>query len=568
MAAKDEVAARGWAVVRGVSSAAVAGAALVSGCAQMATPTSRCENLNGRTIAAEAIGLPTKGGRVLSSELLAPVKSAALNAPERCHVKGAIAPIDPAAPEIAFELNLPTSWNGNAMMIGGGGFDGVIPDVTGPMLAQPSDGGILSPLQRGYAVFGSDSGHQAAPGAAPIPAVDAAFAVNDEALANYAGDALKKTHDASVWLIASTYGHAPKRMYFAGGSNGGREGLLVAERWPEDFDGVIVAFPFWNAGTTTLTFGAVMNTFAKPGAYMGVAEQTLLYDAVMASCDKLDGVEDGLVSNIKACRFDPDNLRCGKDGAERQTCLSALQIEALRKYDGVAAFDYRTPGREKSYPGFPVLQGADLRGPQQLGVKPPSHPAVDEMPVIAHFWDQFARFAITRDAGFNALALDPEQPGALASRINQVVDMLDLPSPGFERFRKRGGKLIIYHGLADPIVSPRSTQDYWKRLVDVQGSDGVREFARFYVVPGYGHGPAGHNAFVPVWDSLSSLEGWVERGLAPGSATITDGTVTGQGRTRPLCEFGSWPRYLGGGSVNDATSFVCVAEGVEAVLPD
>src|SRR5690606_21736501 len=107
------------------------------------------------------------------------------------------------------------------------------------------------------------------------------------------------------------------------------------------------------------------------------------------------------------------------------------------------------------------------------------------------------------------------------------------------RFRKRGGRLIVYHGLADPIVSPRSTEDYWKRLVESEGSDAVTEFARFYVVPGYGHGPAGHNTFVPVWDVLSSLEGWIERGAAPGDIMMTDGTVAGQGRTRPLCEFGS-----------------------------
>lgn len=559
MAMKVDVVTKRGALARGVLAAVVAGVGLLSGCVQTAPPASRCEDLTGTAIAAETIGLPTRGGRVLSSEWLGPVTSATLNAPEHCHVEGTIAPVDPTAPEIVFELNLPAIWNGSALMLGGGGFDGVVPDVTGPMLAQPADG-IPSPLQRGYAVFGSDSGHQAAPGAAPIPAVDAAFALNDEALANYAGDALKKTRDASISLIAAMYGQTPTHTYFAGGSNGGREGLLVAERWPQDFDGVIVAFPFWNAGTTTLTFGAVMNAFAKPGAYLDAAGQTLLYEAVIDSCDELDGVADGLVSNIKACQFDPDSLRCGRDGATSRACLSAPQIAALRKYDGVAAFDYRTPGREKSYPGFPVFQGADLRGPQQLGIKPPSHPAVDEMPVIAHFWDQFARFALARDAAFNAQSLDPERPGALAPRINHVVDLLDLPSPDFKTFRSRGGRLIIYQGLADPIVSPRATEDYWRRLVTGHGRDGVKEFARFYVVPGYGHGPAGHNAFVPVWDVLSSLEHWVEQGAAPGDIVVTDGTAGGHGRTRPLCELGSWPRYKGAGPANDAASFTCVRE--------
>ncbi len=155
---------------------------------------------------------------------------------------------------------------------------------------------------------------------------------------------------------------------------------------------------------------------------------------------------------------------------------------------------------------------------------PPGHPAVATIPVIAHFWDQFARFAIARDPGFNPL-------------------------------KTRGGKLILYHDLTDPIVSPRSTVAYWERLQAAMGPEAVRGFARFYVVPGNGHGPAGRGAFNPAWDALSALESWTEEGVSPGPQTVTD--VGPQTRSRPLCEYGTWPRYLGQGEPTAASSFLC-----------
>ena len=527
------------------------GIALAGG-ASAASPRVICEGLQGQSVAAGQIGLPTTGARVISARMIEAHAVRGKATPAHCQIRGAIDPVDGSAPEIRFALDLPIAWNHKALMMGGGGFDGVIPDTSGPMLAEPFDH-VVPPLLRGYAVFASDSGHQAVPGAAPIPAVDAAFAVNDEALANFGGAALKKTRDVAVNLIERNYGRAPERTYFAGGSNGGREGLLVAQRWPDDFDGVVVAFPFWNAGTTALTFGVVMNGFAAPGAYLPPAGQALLFNAVVAKCDGLDGLRDGLISNVDACDFDPSALRCV--GLANDACLSDPQIKALRKYDASVAYPYRTKGRETSYPGFPVFAGADLRGDQQMASTPPAHPAVSTMPVIAHFWDQFSRFAIAREPEFNPLTLDPERPGKHAERINHVVDLLDADSVDLTRFKARGGKLIIYHGLADPIVSPRSTIAYWRRLQSAMGREAVRDFARFYVIPGYGHGPAGLGAFSPAWDVLNTLEGWTEEGIPPSPQTVVD--VGPETRSRPLCEYGTWPRYLGQGDVTAAGSFVC-----------
>ncbi len=525
---------------------------LLAGAASAASPTAICEGLQGQTLAADQIGLPTAGARVISARMVQAHAARGQATPAHCQVRGAIDPVDAAAPQIRFALDLPVAWNHKALMMGGGGFDGVIPDTSGPMLAEPFDH-VVPPLLRGYAVFASDSGHQVVPGAAPIPAVDAAFAVNDEALANFGGAALKKTRDVAVKLIARAYGQPPERTYFAGGSNGGREGLLVAQRWPDDFDGVVVAFPFWNAGTTALTFGAVMNGFAAPGAYLRPAGQALLFTAVMAKCDDLDGLKDGLISNVDACDFDPSVLKCA--GPAKDTCLTDPQIKALRRYDAQISYPYRTKGRETSYPGFPVFAGADLRGDQQMASTPPVHPALATMPTIAHFWDQFARFAIARDGDFNPLKLDPQHPGRYADRINQVVGLLDADSVDLSRFKARGGKLILYHGLADPIVSPRSTAAYWNRMQAGLGPAAVRDFARFYVIPGYGHGPAGLAAFNPAWDALSVVEAWAEEGVSPGPQIIAD--VGPQARSRPLCEYGTWPLYDGHGDPQLAESFRC-----------
>lgn len=417
------------------------------------TPAQSCAALNGVTVPAGEIGLPTSGARVTSTRMVGANASASAMAPAHCHVLGAIDPIDRQAPQIHFALELPVAWNGKAIMLGGGGFDGVIPNTEGPMLSLPPTV-ALSPLLRGYATFASNSGHQAIPGAAPSSSVDAAFAMNDEALANYAGDALKKTHDTAMRLIVRTYGRGPDRTYFAGGSNGGREALLVTQRWPQDFDGVIAAYPFWNGGTTALTFGYVMNGFAAPGAYPNPAKQALLYNAVMDACDGLDGLRDGLVSNVDACHFDPAVLRCPSGVDTGDTCLSDLQIAALRRYNSPVNYSYRDG--EKSYPGFPVFEGADLRGSLPMGVTPPVHPATANMAVIAQFWDEFARFAIARDADFNALTLDPQHPGRFAAGIQRRGRHARRQFGGPESLSVQGRQTNHLPGLVRPGCQPPS----------------------------------------------------------------------------------------------------------------
>ena len=208
--------------------ASLALALLASQSAQAAT----CPELLGREIPAQAIGLPTSGARVTAATQVAAGGSAPQTFGAYCDVSAEIRPVDPAAPAIRMRLVLPEQWNRKAMMFGGGGYNGTVPNVAGNVPAGPLD--QPTPLGRGYAVFGSDSGHVA------DPASPGSFAWNDEALANYAHDALKKTRDTAVYLIEQRYGATPERSYFAGGSPGGREALAVVQQWPTDFHGAIV----------------------------------------------------------------------------------------------------------------------------------------------------------------------------------------------------------------------------------------------------------------------------------------------------------------------------------------
>lgn len=539
-----------------VLGAAVTGAALSAAVAHAQAPKTapgRCAAFTAVRIPAARIGLATRGARVTSARWMVASPESEHPTPDYCRILGAIAPIDPKAPEIRFELDLPAHWNGKALMLGGGGFDGFIPDTSGPLLGEPAPT-TAPPLMRGYATFGGDSGHQAANKNLPTPAVDGAFALNDEALQNYAGDALKKTRDAAVALIARRYGRRPARTYFAGGSNGGREALVAVHRWPADFDGAIAAYPFWRAGTNALAFGVVSRAMAAAGAYPDPAKRMLVQRAAVAACDSLDGLKDGLVANVEACRFDPATLRCPGGGDSGDDCLSDAQIAALKTYASPFTFSFRPRATDRIYPGFTVLAGAEIGDAAQLGTAAPSFPPRPAMPLAAHFWDQMARYAIARDPAFNSLSLDPQHPGPYAKRLERVVELLDAKPGGLSAFYERGGKLILYHGLADPLVSYRSTADYWRGLQAEMGDKAVQRFSRFYVAPGFGHGAG---AFLPVWDPLSVLEAWRERGSAPGRIVATDASEGGAGRSRPLCPYPAWPRYNGRGDPRLAASFSC-----------
>jgi feruloyl esterase len=529
------------------------------------TPAS-CADLAGMAIPASAIGLPTTGGAVISAAVVPTAGAGAALVAEYCRVTAQISPVDPSAPNILFRVALPTSWNQKALMYGGGGFDGSIPNVAGNVPAGATDKPL--PVTRGYAVFASDSGHQAG----PRGSLDGSFGLNDESLANWGGDALKKTRDAAMYVIMARYGAAPLKSYFAGGSTGGREALQSIQRWPQDWNGAIAWYPAWNQASAMLGGQVATLALSKPGAYLNANKRLALFRSAMQACDHLDGLVDGLINNQAACNatFDPATamlmaapLRCPGGVDSGDTCLSDAQIAAVRTMNAPARFAFPLARGNKEYPGYNVW-GADLgitsSSPVQptvvflnLGSSQPANPMPLTAPYISQQLDGVLKNIITRDLTFNPLSFDPQQHSEWSLRWRELSRMID-QSPDISGFVSRGGKLLLAHGLQDVLVSTRATEDYYERLVQTLGNK-VEGFVRYYEVPGFGH--AVSSQFNATWDSLTALEQWAEGGVAPANQVTVD-TVGVPGRSRPLCDYPKWARYNGTGDINAAASFTCV----------
>ncbi|PVY57204.1 MULTISPECIES: tannase/feruloyl esterase family alpha/beta hydrolase [unclassified Simplicispira] len=527
-----------------------------------------CAEMLAAAIPSTAIGLPSGDGKVTEVAVVPAAGSNASATPAHCRVTGTLAPVNPQAPAITFRLALPVAWNGKVMMFGGGGFDGMLPNVAGNVPAGPTD--QPTPLGRGYATFGSDAGHQANASGS----LDGRFLQNDEAVRNFGGEALKKTRDAALFLISRHYAQGkPQKAYFAGGSTGGREALSLAQRWPDDWDGIIAWYPAWNQLSAMLGGHRVSRALAQKGAYPNPAKRAVLHRAVLETCDLLDGVADGVVSNQTRCnaRFDPtvarvagSPLRCPNGIDAGDTCLSDAQIAALTTMNTAARFNFFLASGSTSYPGYNVwgasLGAAGGSSPVHpietflnLGTEQPAMPVPSGAPYITKQLDQMIKLGVTRDLAFDSLTLDPENPGPWASRLSAFSTMLDVGSD-LTAFAARGGKLLLAHGVSDVLVSARATAQYYQRLQAQMGASRVDSFARYYEVPGYGH--AVSTVFNATWDSLSALENWVEKGIAPKDQVTTD-TVGVPGRKRPLCEYPTWPRYRGAGDVNAAESYGC-----------
>ncbi len=513
------------------------------------TTTPRCAGLAGTRIPASAVSLPTRGARVRAVSVRTDVVGG--ETVTYCQVDAAISPVDPAAPDIGMRVALPHGWNRKAMMFGGGGYNGTVPDLTADVPFGPTD--RPAPLARRYATFAGDSGHRQSP--AVPPSLDGSFGVNDEALHNFAaGDALRKTRDASLFLVRRAYGTDPAEVYFAGGSTGGREALVVAQRWPAAFGGVISAYPAWNNLSEVLALGYLTQVLSRPGAFPGPEKQTLLHRGVVGACDGLDGVEDRVVSNPGGCHFDPRALRC-PDGADTgPVCLSDAQIGAVTAMSRPFRWPYRIASGETGYPGFPFLSGADMSTPfLGFGTTAPAGPMPATSGYGMQYWDQWVKYFLTRDPLHDPLAVDPRRPGKWLARISHLSAVQDRNDADLRPFARAGGKLILLHGAADELVSDRSTSDYYERVRDVLGPGPTRGFLRYYVLPGANHANFGSPAFAAAADSLSALERWVEEGRPPGRAVVTDAV---HDRTRPLCEYPTWPRHRTG-DPDDAASFAC-----------
>lgn len=521
--------------------------------------TTACADLAGLTFTAAQIGLPTQGASVSSATSVA-ATDAGNTLGDYCRVRGTIAPVDPQAPAITFAVNLPAQWNHKAIHFGGGGFNGTLIDGTEPLRFGPA--GKPAPLALGYATFGDDGGHQSS------SITDGSFAANDEALANYGGQSLKKTHDVAMLLVKARYGAAPEKAYFLGTSTGGRDALLHIQRWPADYDGVVANEPALNYSGTRLSNVAVGRAlYANGGAgWVNLAKTLLVQKTVLAACDKLDGAADGIVSNVESCRkLNPQilaTLRCagGTDGGD--TCLSDAQLTTIRTIESPLELNGYTLAKGVTRAGgYNILEGTLVAGPftsRDLGTRQvPGNPATTADANVYVTGDQWAKYFVTRDAGFDTLTLDPVTGGTWAARISAVSALTDALDADLSPFLAHGGRLILLHGLADEVISNNSTIEYYGRVKSAVGDAATEQGIRFYTVPGMGHGTG---VFIPSWDSLAALETWVEKGVAPETGVVTDTVAATAGRTRPLCRFPGWPKYKGSGSVDAASNYSCVQE--------
>jgi feruloyl esterase len=517
------------------------------------------------------------------------------NAPAYCSVNGVMAPVDksPTAKPINFQVAFPPAWNGRAVQLGGGGMNGTIPGLAG---------GPGSPFGLGYVTYGSDSGHQIGgfggpgrggpkgpgpgPGAArgpggPNPADD--WALNEEAIKNLGYMQMKKTHDAAMVLIERMYGSKPKYNYYVGTSQGGREALTVAERYPNDYNGVAANVPI--VGFSSLMLGpALIRIQEKPQAnWLTPAKVNAIRGEFMRQCDKLDGLVDGVINNYMACReiFDvkqgkPNrrpwaSKRCGNNvdpnpsDTTAEACLTDGQISTLEfiysRYsfsqplaNGVKTFGMWLPNTDPSGSGLI----ANTRFLGQEGAPEDAAP---------YNWIGVLGMSAFLMRDLHANPLDYVE-GKYNPRREELSAILDSDNPDFSAFARRGGKMIVAIGSNDTLASPGTQLDFYQAILDKMGRSKVDSFARLYVLPQTGHGLTGTNYTTdgdgkkleakPIpntFDRLALLTDWVEKGTAPGKSV----KVTAGDRSKPMCSYPEFPKYSKG-PATDAESYQCSAK--------
>ena len=522
-------------------------------------PAQSCAALKDIRIDAASIGLPTRGARVESAAVVP--ASATNTAGEHCLVQGRIHSVDTAAQPIQFTLALPTQWNRKVVHLGGGGWNGFLPAPGGTVI-----GSALSPapLASGYAVFGGDSGHVG---------LDPTFQLNAEQARNYGADHLKKTRDVAIEIIRLRYAAAPTRSYFAGGSNGGREALMVLQKWGQDYEGILAVYP---AHAWTPTFlkmqqvGVAMRSGGGAG-WINQAKALTLQRATVAACDALDGLADGIVSNLAACSFDHRALRCVGGADTGNDCFSDVQLATIDVLETPAQLPYalsngitRAPAFNKGADWGGAIVGTDLPLGNTAAFNVPAGggtPARSELGWVHWYGDGFTRYGLMQDPNANALSFDPLNPGPLLARLQEMSRLYDATNPDIQTFLRKGGKLLMVHGQSDQLVPAQPTIDYYQSVVQRFGQAEIDQAVRFYLIPGYSH--VGGLAFNPVqgMNLFSALEAWVETGVAPQSLAAADLNPNANRRTRPLCRYPTWPRYNGSGSVDAASSFTCVSNG-------
>ncbi|HSU22096.1 MAG TPA: tannase/feruloyl esterase family alpha/beta hydrolase [Variovorax sp.] len=480
--------------------------------------------------------------------------------PAHCVVQGRMSPrtgVDGKAYHTGFELRLPRTWNGRFAFQGGGGNDGVVRLAIGALAGNDASSAALqtSALAKGYAVVTTDAGHQV---------TDASFGLDPQARIDHAYAAYDRVTLAAKALIGQAYGRGPDRSYFVGCSGGGRQALLFPQRFPAYFDGVAANAPAIKVAKeasvastwSVLTYDAVAPTDPASGRRilsraLSSQDLALVSDAVVRQCDAQDGLADGIVGvNPSACSFDPAVLQC--TGAKTDACLSAAQVGALKR-DFAGPKDSTGRSLYASWPWDSGIKGADWRN-WRLGTSTTPTPNARNHTLIAT--DAMLKEFFTPPApAFDVYTFNFDTDPA---RMDAYAAIYNTTSTDVGAFRERGGKMLIVHGTSDPIFSANDSIDYVRKLSDANGGDAAtRDFARLFLVPGMNHCSASGGPSTDVYDALTPLADWVERGIAPDRIVArAAATAPWPGRTRPLCPYPQVATYAGG-NVEDAASFAC-----------
>ncbi|HLP17737.1 MAG TPA: tannase/feruloyl esterase family alpha/beta hydrolase, partial [Bacteroidota bacterium] len=510
-------------------------------------------------------------------------------------VEGSILPVDPNGWPINFRVLLPARWSQRALQAGGGGMNGVITVREGknPL------------LDKGFVLYGSDAGHQAQgmgfPGgrgaqAKPLasgPTPGDEWALNDEAIRNLGYMQMKKTYDAAMVIIERVYGKRPAYTYYVGNSHGGREGLTVAQRYPEDYDGIISNVPIVNFSSLMLAPELIRIQEKPLTHWVTPAKVNSIRAEFLRQCDTLDGLADGIISNYTAARaiFNihdgigptdpwaalraPNNIDPNPNDQSESARLTDEQIKTMEFVyspypfatplaNGVKTFGMWLPTIEPD--GFGMITPQRYQGQEGAGSNAPAHSSLGTLGVTGF---------LMRDLKANPL--DYVEGGKWNSRREQLSTWLDSTNPDLLAFNAHGGKIIITIGAMDNIASPGAQLDYFQSLLDKMGRETLDTFARMYVVPQAGHGLSGRSAKVngegkPVTvknipapignDMMDLIMSWVEKKEAPAKTLVINPQgkigVTQKGDGYLLCSYPNYSRYVGG-PADQVSSYVSKA---------
>jgi hypothetical protein len=546
-----------------------------------------CSALAGKTIPAAKIALPTSGATISSADNSpgSGQEGTPDFVPSYCDIKGSIAPVDPSAPPINFEVDIPANWNGKAIQIGGNGMDGFVPFLAalsrgtagsplGP--AYPPD--VPYPIAKGYATYGSDSGHGGAraPGAGgpaqggPPPVANFSWMANKESLKNFAYEQIKKTHDVAIEILLQMYGTKPKYTYFMGESQGGREALMAVAHYGDDYNGVSssVGLVYFTGILLSPQYRAKLQL--APGAWLPPAKAPAVAQEVLRQCDALDGRSDGVINNYYGCNrlFDPavsphalDKLRCANGADTGNDCLSDAQIATLNAFHSPLNWGFPLADGNTDWPGEPA--GSES-APPPLGwlLVSGSQPSVGAAPPAG----------VGNILG--AIYGDPQKYNLLThdftdfkEQIQALSELIDVPTD-WSKFFAHGGKLIYHSAATDYLTNPRGQARMYEVVVKRYGQAKVDKSVRYYVTPAANHGSISFSypdktPQARYMDLTTYLEDWVEKGETPPDAIpqkLMDPkppyTVT---RSRPLCRYPKYPHYNGSGDPDKMESYTCTA---------